>query len=147
MQTSNITTAITFSSGVMSQRQICPSWQPVMMVLKSSITRRLLMQCVGAVRPHSTMGRTRLFPDMMLMCLQQNEVTELDLMTAFNHAASNCVGQGAKRSSAYTVGCKLGLTCRMINRKGDIFDVSTLFFLQTESNTANLTEMRHLHSV
>ncbi|TNN53577.1 TATA box-binding protein-associated factor, RNA polymerase I, subunit C [Liparis tanakae] len=28
----------------MSQRQICPSWQPVMMVLKSSITSRLLMQ-------------------------------------------------------------------------------------------------------
>lgn len=55
----------TSSSGVMSHRQIWPSWQPVMMVLKSSITSRLLMQCVGAVRPHSTMGRTRLFPDMM----------------------------------------------------------------------------------
>lgn len=60
----------TSSSGVMSQRQICPSWQPVMMVLKSSITSTVLMQWVGAVRPHRTMGRTRLFPDMMLLCLE-----------------------------------------------------------------------------
>lgn len=63
----------TSSSGVMSQRQICPSWQPVMMVLKSSITSRLLMQWVGAMRPHSTMGRTRPFPDMTLMCLEGGE--------------------------------------------------------------------------
>lgn len=55
-------------------------------------------------------------------------------MRAFNHAASNYVGQGAKWYSVYTIGCKLGLTCRMINRKGDIFEVSTLFFLQTQSN-------------
>lgn len=76
-QPQNITTKIplsgTSSSGVMSQRQICPSWQPVMMVLKSSITSRLLMQWVGAMRPHSTMGRTKLFPDMMLMCLEVRE--------------------------------------------------------------------------
>lgn len=63
----------TSSSGVMSQRQICPSWQPVMMVLKSSMTSRLLMQWVGAVRPHSTMGRTKLFPDMMRMRLEGRE--------------------------------------------------------------------------
>lgn len=63
----------TSSSGVMSHRQIWPSWQPVMMVLKSSITSRLLMQCVGAVRPHSTMGRTRLFPDMMPTRLKRRE--------------------------------------------------------------------------
>lgn len=31
------------------------------------------MQCVGAVRPHSTMGKTKLFPDMMLMCLGGGE--------------------------------------------------------------------------
>lgn len=66
------------SSGVMSQRQICPSWQPVMMVLKSSITRRLLMQWVGAVRPQSTMGRTRLFPDIMVTCLEKREMETND---------------------------------------------------------------------
>lgn len=32
------------------------------------------MQWVGAVRPQSTMGRTKLFPDIMLMCLER-EVT------------------------------------------------------------------------
>lgn len=60
----------TCSSGVMSHRQIWPSWQPVMMVLKSSITSKLLMQWVGAVRLHSTMGRTRLFPDMVAAYLR-----------------------------------------------------------------------------
>lgn len=59
----------TSSSDVRSQRQICPSWQPVMIVLKSSITNRLLIQWVGAVRPHRTMGRTRLFPDIVLIFL------------------------------------------------------------------------------
>lgn len=68
---------LTSSSGVMSQRQICPSWQPVMMVLKSSITSRLLMQCVGAVRPQSTMGRTKLFPDIMVRCLETEETMRL----------------------------------------------------------------------
>lgn len=63
-----ITLRDTSSSGVISQRQICPSWQPVIMVLKSSITNTVLMQWVGAVRPHSTIGKTKLFPDMMLMC-------------------------------------------------------------------------------
>lgn len=63
----------TSSSGVMSHRQICPSWQPVMMVLKSSITSTVLMQCVGAVRPHSTMGKTRPFPDIVVIIMYLEE--------------------------------------------------------------------------
>lgn len=66
---------LTSSSTERSQRHICPSWHPVTIVAPSSIKSTAEMQCVGALRPQSTMGRTRLFPAIVFQtwkCYQNN---------------------------------------------------------------------------
>lgn len=57
---------LTSKSRERSQRHICPSWQPVTIMETSSISSSVDMQWVGAFRPHSTMGSTRLFPAILL---------------------------------------------------------------------------------
>lgn len=58
----NSARGLTSSSSERSQRHICPSWHPVTIVPPSSVSSIDEIQCVGALRPQRTMGRTRLFP-------------------------------------------------------------------------------------
>lgn len=80
---------LTSSSEVMSQMQICPSWQPVMMVARSSITSRLEIQWVGALRPHRTMGNTRLFPVMFSVILKREWEQKKTVIIRHSHIVGN----------------------------------------------------------
>ena len=61
---------LTSNSTERSQRHIWPSWHPVTTVAPSSVKSTAEMQCVGALRPQRTMGRTRLFPAIVFSNLE-----------------------------------------------------------------------------